>query len=47
MHTEAMDEPANWAFPEDLQPDPAQVSFDLDLVLRSVVLLRTEVPEDA
>ena len=47
VHTEGMDESTNWAFPEDLQPDPAQVSFDLDAVLRSVVLLRTEVPEDA
>jgi S1-C subfamily serine protease len=47
LHTEGMDEQTNWAFPEDLQPDPAQVSFDLDAVLRSVVLLRTEVPEDA
>ncbi|MEO8739870.1 MAG: S1C family serine protease [Casimicrobiaceae bacterium] len=42
-----MDEATNWAFPEELQPDPAQVAFDLDAVLRSVVLLRAEIPDDA
>jgi len=42
-----MDESTHWSFPEELQPDPAQVSFDLDAVLRSVVLIRAEIPEDA
>ena len=33
--------------PREFQPDPADLSFDLDLVLASVVSLRTDVPEDA
>jgi S1-C subfamily serine protease len=42
-----MKRPAEWAFPADLQPDPARQAFDLDAALESVVGLRTEVPEDA
>ena len=38
---------SNWAFPEHLQPKSNDVQFDLDIALRSMVLLRTEVPEDA
>jgi S1-C subfamily serine protease len=36
-----------WAFPENVQPKSEELRFDLDTVLRSVVLLRAEVPEDA
>ena len=38
---------ANWAFPDSLQPDPAQVRFDLAAALDAVVLLRAEIPADA
>lgn len=39
--------PANWAFPDALQPSPAETAFDLDAALEAVLLLRAEVPEDA
>ncbi len=42
-----MAEPANWAFPAALQPNPAEASFDLESALDSVLLLRAEIPEDA
>jgi S1-C subfamily serine protease len=42
-----MAEKTDWTFPEELQPKAASLSFDLEAVLRSVVLLRAEVPEDA
>lgn len=38
---------SDWAFPEQLQPRPAELRFDLNEALRSVVALRAEVPEDA
>jgi S1-C subfamily serine protease len=38
---------SDWAFPADLQPDPARLAFDLDAALASVVALRAEAPEDA
>jgi len=38
---------SNWAFPDHLQPRSDDVQFDLDTALRSMVLLRAEVPEDA
>ena len=37
----------NWAFPDALQPDPAQARFDLAAALDAVVLLRAEIPADA
>jgi S1-C subfamily serine protease len=37
----------DWAFPANLQPDPADVRFDLDAALDAVVMLRSEIPEDA
>jgi S1-C subfamily serine protease len=37
----------DWGFPPEMQPDPAAVSFDLEMALDSLVLLRAEVPEDA
>jgi S1-C subfamily serine protease len=42
-----MAEATDWAFPEELQPKAETLPFDLETVLRSVVLLRAEVPEDA
>lgn len=42
-----MDELTEWAFPEALQPKPESLTFNLDKVLGSVVLLHAEVPEDA
>ena len=42
-----MAEPPSWAFPDSLQPSPEGVLFDLDAALESVVMLRTEIPEDA
>lgn len=42
-----MAETTDWAFPEELQPKAEALRFDLDSVLRAVVLLRAEVPEDA
>ncbi len=41
-----MDEPAP-EIPLDMRPDPADVSFDLNRTLSSVVSLRAEVPDDA
>ncbi len=37
----------DWEFPKELQPKAADVGFDLDAVLASVVALRAEAPEDA
>ncbi|HTT37171.1 MAG TPA: S1C family serine protease [Burkholderiales bacterium] len=42
-----MSETSTWAFPENLQPRPDEVGFDLEDALSSVVLLRSEIPEDA
>ena len=42
-----MSEPSDWAFPAELQPAPEQVRFDLDTALNAVVMLRTEIPQDA
>src|SRR5581483_11284318 len=42
-----MAESSNWSFPENVQPNPADVRFDLDAVLDAVVMLRAEIPEDA
>ncbi len=36
-----------WAFPVDMRPKPEDWRFDLDAALDSVVLLRSEIPEDA
>jgi S1-C subfamily serine protease len=40
-------ESTNWAFPENLQPAPEEVSFDLTAALDAVVGVRAEIPEDA
>lgn len=40
-------ESQNWAFPDELQPRPEEFAFDLDRVLNAMVLVRTEIPEQA
>ena len=42
-----MSESNDWAFPSELRPRPEEWRFDLDKALASMVLLRTEIPEDA
>ena len=42
-----MAESSSWTFPENLQPTPQDVGFDLDAALNAVVMLRAEIPEDA
>jgi S1-C subfamily serine protease len=42
-----MSEPTSWAFPPELQPDPAEVAFDLPRALDGVVALRAEIPDEA
>ncbi len=37
----------NWAFPQNLQPSPEEVRFDLAAALDAVVLLRAEIPDEA
>jgi S1-C subfamily serine protease len=36
-----------WAFPVEMRPKPEDWKFDLDAALDSVVLVRSEIPEDA
>ena len=40
-------ESQNWAFPDELQPRPEEFAFDLDRALNAMVLVRTEVQEQA
>ena len=42
-----MSEAQQWAFPEALQPKAEETQFDLARALDAVVLVRSEVPEDA
>jgi len=42
-----MAETTHWAFPTRLQPSRDRLLFDLDAALQSVVLLHSEVPDDA
>jgi len=42
-----MAEQKDWAFPAEMRPRPEDWRFDLDRVLESVVMLRSEIPEDA
>ncbi len=37
----------DWAFPAEMRPRPEDWRFDLDRALESVVLLRSEIPDDA
>jgi S1-C subfamily serine protease len=36
-----------WAFPEALQPQRDEIAFDLDRALDAMLLLRSEIPEEA
>ncbi len=36
-----------WAFPENLQPNPKELEFDFESTLASAVMIRSEIPEDA
>jgi S1-C subfamily serine protease len=42
-----MSDVEEWSFPESLQPEYDEVSFDLDAVLNAVVSVRTEIPDEA
>jgi len=42
-----MSEEQSWAFPESVQPQSGQTQFDLERAFNAVVLVRSEVPEDA
>ena len=42
-----MSENQVWAFPESVQPQSDEVQFDLERAFAAVVLVRSEVPEDA
>jgi len=46
-HPSSMPELANWAFPPELQPTPDDVRFDLGRALDAVVLVHTEIPDEA
>jgi S1-C subfamily serine protease len=41
-----MSEPAQWSFPESLQPKAGETQFDLERALDAAVLVRAEIPED-
>ena len=38
---------SDWAFPAEMRPKPEDWRFDLEAALESVVLLRSEIPDDA
>src|SRR5438552_1688856 len=42
-----MAESSEWSFPEQLRPQPEELSFNLQSALDSVVLLRADIPGDA
>ena len=42
-----MPQTRQWAFPESLQPKDEETQFDLGRALDAVVLVRSEIPEDA
>ena len=42
-----MSENQTWAFPESVQPKPGQTQFDLERAFDAVVMVRSEIPEDA
>src|SRR3954471_7038643 len=37
----------DWAFPAEMRPQPEDWRFDLDAALDSIVLLRSEIPDEA
>lgn len=42
-----MADTTQWSFPSGMQPRPAELAFDLDAALDSVVTVHAEIPEDA
>jgi S1-C subfamily serine protease len=42
-----MPEDQSWAFPDAFQPKADETQFDLDRAFNAVVLIRSEIPEDA
>jgi S1-C subfamily serine protease len=42
-----MAEKNEWSFPVDMQPKQAELSFDLERALNSMVSIRAQIPEDA
>jgi S1-C subfamily serine protease len=42
-----MSDEQTWAFPESVQPKPGETQFDLERAFDAVVLVRSEIPEDA
>lgn len=42
-----MQTPEDWQIPSEFRPDPAELDYDLDAALASVVALSAKVPEDA
>ncbi len=42
-----MSDTTHWSFPTRLRPNPEELDFDLAATLRSVVLVHSEVPEEA
>lgn len=42
-----MAESLDWAFPAELQPSARELRFDLEQALAAVLMLRSEIPEDA
>ncbi len=42
-----MSDVEEWSFPENLQPNTEDVSFELDTALDAVVTVRAEIPDDA
>ncbi|MGH8137010.1 MAG: S1C family serine protease [Steroidobacteraceae bacterium] len=42
-----MSETSTWSFPERLQPRQERLRFDLDAALQSVVLVHSEIPDEA
>ena len=41
-----MSDVTHWSFPSQMQPEAAEVDFDLDRALRAVVRLSSHIPED-
>src|SRR4051794_33664297 len=42
-----MNKSTQWAFPAEMQPQQEEIRFDFGSALRSVVMLRAEIPDDA
>ncbi|MEZ5652548.1 MAG: S1C family serine protease [Burkholderiaceae bacterium] len=40
-------ESEDWAFPDEMQPDPAALHFDLNRTLDAVITLKADIPSDA